>query len=584
MSGAYTAIIQTGDGWLRFSGPSEILRARTHDGVDHLMEQVESALSRGRFVAGYLAYEAAPGMDPALDTRHLEDLPVAAFGVFTHAEPIAELPPARGTYSVGEWHPSVGEDAYHAAVAKIRCYLEAGDTYQVNYTMRLRASFSGNAYALFRQLSSAQRGRYAAYLEFDGFAVCSASPELFFEVDGDRVISKPMKGTAARGASAVEDDANAKALHDSEKNRAENIMIVDMVRNDFGRVAVPGTVRVPRRYEVERYPTVLQMTSTVVARTESSLSGIMRAIFPCASITGAPKVRTMQIIRELEPDPRGIYTGAIGYAAPPEAVPGAPRRARFNVAIRTVVVDISRGEAEYGVGGGIVWDSSPAAEYEECLAKAAVLTAPFPDFNLLETLAWAPQTGFRLLARHMARLARSAGHFGYSLDLAEVERRLDEAVGRSVAPQRVRLLVDPDGRIGIETTTLGTGARAPLRVALCAESVQSRDPFMYHKTTHRDVYDRARASRPDCDDVILQNERGELTEATIANVVLGVGPRKVTPAADCGLLPGTFREELLEAGEIEEAVLRAEDLDAADSLWLINSVRGWMPAALADVE
>jgi para-aminobenzoate synthetase/4-amino-4-deoxychorismate lyase len=351
-------------------------------------------------------------------------------------------------------------------------------------------------------------------------------------------------------------------------------MIVDMMRNDLGRVAQVGSVAVPRLFEVERYPTLLQMTSTVTAQTRASVTEVLASLFPCASVTGAPKVRTMEIIRELEPQPRGVYTGAIGYIGP-------GRRARFNVAIRTVLVDRERRQATYGVGGGLVWDSDPGDEYEECLIKARVLTARRPPFQLLESLLWEPASGYFLLEAHLARLADTAVYFNTPLDRAAIEARLRELASTFREATRVRLLVKLDGAYAVEAAPLAREALPqPVRVGLAKAPVDSSTIWLYHKTTRRELYDAARASRPDCDEVILWNERGELTEGSRTNVVLDLGGQWVTPPVTSGLLAGAFRGWLLAAGQIRERVLTPADLRAARRIALINSVRKWQAAVL----
>lgn len=385
-----------------------------------------------------------------------------------------------------------------------------------------------------------------------------------------------MKGTRPRGRWTEEDDALAAELLTSPKERAENLMIVDLLRNDAGRVSEFGSVRVERLFEVERYETVHQMTSTIRSRTrpDATLTDVFSALFPCGSVTGAPKVRTSEIIAEIEDGPRGAYCGAIGFASPGEAV--------FSVAIRTLLIDHARGEAELGVGSGVTYDSDAGAEYRECLAKAAFAHRPPNDFRLLETLPWEPDDGFFLLDGHLRRLARSAAYFGFRCDIDDVERRLDAAAEQ--APRRshrVRLLLDRDGRIEVECAPL-VSSPEPVRVGIAREAVDAREPLLFHKTTRRDVYERAAASHPDCDDVLLVNARGEVTESTIANVVVEMEGGRWTPPLECGLLPGVFRDQLLRRGEVRERILRPEDLARADAVWLVNSVRRWRRAVVID--
>ncbi|GAB4435534.1 MAG: hypothetical protein Kow0031_17270 [Anaerolineae bacterium] len=363
-------LLQHGRQWLQFKNPVEVIAVDDVAAVRPALARVEDAVERrGLTAAGFLAYEAAPAFDPAFRVRPQSALPLLWFGLYRQPEPAPPPTPNGQNHTLGQFTPAISADAYHRAIAQIKQHIAAGETYQVNYTMRLRTSFSGQPWSLFARLAGAQRGQLAAFVDTGRFALCSASPELFFDRDGDWLTARPMKGTAPRGDTPAEDDRLANWLHNSTKNRAENVMIVDMIRNDLSRFAELGSVRVPRLFQIERYPTVLQMTSTITARSDRPLAEIMAALFPCASITGAPKVRTMEIIAALEPEPRGIYTGAIGFMAP-------GRQAQFNVAIRTVAIDRQSGLAEYGVGGGIVWDSDPEQEYEECQIKARVLSHP----------------------------------------------------------------------------------------------------------------------------------------------------------------------------------------------------------------
>lgn len=561
-------------GWLRFASPREILQARTPAEVPGLLVEIEQAAARGRCAAGYLAYEAAPAFDAAFATHPESPLPLAVFGIYDCAEKIPALPAPDASFAPLVWTPSEPEETYRAAIRRIRRYIETGDTYQVNYTFRLRAPFCGDVYALFRRLCRAEPAPYAALLDFGDHAVASGSPELFFELDGERLLTRPMKGTASRGLFPAADAARAEALRESAKDLAENAMIADMLRNDCGRVAIPGSVRVEAPFAVEGYPTLFQMTTTVAAKTRASVAEIFRALFPCASITGAPKVRTTQIIRELEAEPRGVYTGAVGYVLP-------GRRARFSVAIRTVHVDRRAKRAEYGVGGGIVWESNARDEYEECRLKATVLTEERPAFSLLETLLWRPGRGYFLLREHLRRLAASAQRLGVPLDAAAVGARLS-ALAAEFPPERrrVRLLVAETGEITTEAAPMDRQRGKVWRVAFAPEPVDRESLWLYHKTTNRSVYVAARAARNDCDDAILWNRNGEVTESTIANLVARLNGQLLTPPVESGLLPGVLRERLLRHGLVRERILLKEELLQAESIYLVNSVRGWIRASI----
>lgn len=558
--------------WLFFHRPLAVIAAQQAADVLPALREIETQVRQnGRYAAGFLSYEAAPAMDDALRVKTPgAGLPLLWFGIYTPPERLA-LPvfPGEAARFSGPWEPTTGEDAYHRAIHQIKEYIARGDTYQVNYTYRLRAEGSPPAWPLFVELAGAHNAPYAAFLETADWAICSISPELFFTLRGETVTTRPMKGTAPRGRWSEEDRQMAAWLQQSEKNRAENLMIVDMARNDLGRVARTGSVRVPALFQVEKYPTVWQMTSTVQAESSAGLVEIMQSLFPAASITGAPKNRTMQIIAELETTPRQVYTGAIGYFAP-------GRVAQFNVAIRTLWTDKQRRAAEYGVGGGIVWDSQAADEWAETQTKARVLTERPQPFELLETVRWTPAEGWFLLDRHLERLQSSADYFDFPLDLAALRRQLERAAAGFSEPQRVRLLLSCSGQCTLQAEPLPQTA-PPARVCLAAVPIHSGDRFLYHKTTRREIYRQALAGRPGCDEVLLWNERGELTEATIANLFVEIDGALFTPPVECGLLPGTYRSWLLAEGRAAERVLRPDDLRRCTRVYLANAVRGIWP-------
>jgi para-aminobenzoate synthetase/4-amino-4-deoxychorismate lyase len=564
--------------WLTFQNPVETVVATSPATVLPALERLETLVNtRHLHAAGFIGYEAAPAFDPSLKVRpDPSGFPLLWFGLYEAPEKQTALPaPAPHPSSAPtRWTPSISPDQYRDAMARLHTYLYSGDTYQVNYSFRLQAPFTDEPWAFFCNLVHAQKAHHAAFVENDRFALCSASPEQFFKLDGNHITARPMKGTARRGCTPEEDERCAEALLQSPKDRAENVMIVDMIRNDLGRIATPGSVQPSALFTLERYPTAWQMTSTVSAHTNASVRDILTALFPCASITGAPKSRTMAIIAELETTPRRIYTGAIGFIAP-------HRQARFNVAIRTVLIDKSAGTAEYGVGGGIVWDSTSQSEYEECRTKARILTDPRPEFHLLETLLWTPAEGFFLLDRHLQRLIGSAGYFDYRASDPAIGAALQSwADTRPDGPHRLRLLVARDGAVTLQAQPFQAQSDTPVKVALAPSPVDPSDPFLFHKTTHRQIYEQARSSCPDCEDVLLWNPGGELTESTIANLVLDLDGDLVTPPVACGLLPGTFRAALLAEGRIHEKVVRVADLQRCRHLWLINSVRKWRTAVL----
>lgn len=593
-------------GWMAFEEPVGVVVAGEVEAVGEVLDEVARRVEEGLWAVGFIAYEAAPGFDGALRTRQpaADGPPLAYFALHRGPRRRSELGGLRSSYELGEWQASVDRGTYRATVEEVRRRIALGDTYQVNFTYRLRASFAGDPQGLFGDLTRAQAGGLAAYVDTGDHAVCCASPELFFELRDGVVTTRPMKGTAPRGRFPAEDAAAAAALVTSEKERAENLMIVDMMRNDLGRIATPGSVEVPHLFTAERYPAMWQMTSTVTARTEASTAEVFAALFPCASITGAPKAATSAIIAELETAPRGVYTGAIGYLAP-------GRHARFAVAIRTAVVDRRQGRVEYGVGGGIVWDSEPEREAVETEIKARVLRQPpAVDFSLLETLLWTPQGGYFLEGEHLDRLRASASYFDFAVDLDAVRRALAAAVeerGRREEPgqrnpMRVRLLANRSGAIRAEATPLvagvGTAARGaatraeaegepPVVVAGAEAPVDDSDVFLFHKTTRRGVYEAAltaaRRRNPEAEEVLLWNRRGQLTEAATANLVVDLDGELVTPPVESGLLAGVFRRHLLEVGEVGERPVAVADLGRAAGLWLVNSVRRWRRARVLSV-
>ncbi len=568
MTGECFAVLQLYGAWYRLAGRGALLIAREPSEVVPVIAAAEAAAEGGGHVAGFVAYEAAAAFGLA-SHQPQAGLPLAAFMVGRELEPFDPSGLIAAAASAPElcWRPQVSEEEYAGAVRRVREHLAAGESYQVNLTFPLATPFRVDPFSLFARLARAQRADGAAYLDFGRFVVCSASPELFLEREGADVRMRPMKGTANRGRTPSEDRQRAAALRRSPKERAENLMIVDMVRNDLGRIARVGSVAVPELFQVERFPTVLQMTSGVTAETDVSLAGLFAATFPCASVTGAPKARTAQIIRELEAAPRGVYTGAVGYIGP-------GRQARFNVAIRTATVDRDRGTATYNVGSAIVWDSRAGREYAECLAKARVLERDVSPFSLIETLKWMPAEGFVLLNRHLDRLAGSARYFGFPFDRVAIRQALAAATGGDV-PMRVRLTLDEDGRVRTGVSLLPVAATAPVRAGLAATPIDASNAFLYHKTTRRAVYEAATASRPDCDEILLWNQDGYLTETAIANVAVCREGRWVTPPVSDGLLPGTMRADLLGRGVIEEGRIAAGSLSASSRIAAFNSVRGW---------
>ncbi|MEO8355497.1 MAG: aminodeoxychorismate synthase component I [Chloroflexota bacterium] len=552
--------------WLYFGHPLKIFNAEELDQVIPALQEIEERVEQDNlYAAGFLSYEAAPAFDSALPSKPTDGFPYLWFGLYPPPQTV-KLPEPQSPRPTLTWQPTVDRETYHSSIEQIKDHIAEGRTYQVNYTMRLQTDFIGSPWDFFLHLAQSQNN-HAAYLDTGRHAICSASPELFFQLDGDTVTCRPMKGTVKRGRTTSEDHAQSQWLKASQKNRAENIMIVDMVRNDLGRLAKSGSVHVPELFNTERYPTLWQMTSTVTAQTNKPLTEIFRALFPSASITGAPKVSTMKIINQLESTPRRIYTGSIGYISP-------KRKAKFNVAIRTVLVDCKNQKAEYGVGGGIVWDSTSPDEYAEALLKARILTKPQPEFSLLETMLWSPHEGFFLRDKHIERLLDSADYFDFPVSPKNIDEYFHQIASQLNTPQRVRLLLDRDGNITSKLTAHQPTEKV-IQACLAAEPINSTDVFLFHKTTQRAVYEKALAGHPDCDDVLLYNKHNELTEFTIGNLIVELDGELVTPPVECGLLPGTFRAHVLETGQVVERAVPVQHLQDCTRIFRVNSIRKW---------
>lgn len=562
--------------WQEWRHPADILSARRMDDVMPVLRAAEDAGRRGAMVIGFVSYEAGPACDPHLIAHNPEQgIPLVWFAVFE--QPAACLHPAVvGGSGRTAWKPAITRAAYHRHVAAIKEHIARGDTYQVNFTFPLHSTAPIDMERLFYELAAAQPTPYAMLIETPVFSIASASPELFFAREQDRLVCEPMKGTCARGPRPELDAAMGRRLQASEKNRAENLMVVDMVRNDLGRIAAGGSVTVDTLFEVKAWPTLWQMTSRISAQSNAPLDEVFRALFPSASITGAPKIQTTSIIAAHEQQARGVYTGAIGWCGP-------GGRSQFAVAIRTAVQVKDTGRTAYHVGSGIVWDSQAADEYRECLLKARILQRPLPNFRLLETLRWDRNTGYVLLYGHLARLAASARHWGWVVDPSAADSCLQDASRKFLSDhERVRLLVDRQGRFRVEHQSLpGPGhynepAEAPtMTVRVDTRRLTGDDPFIYHKTTRRQVYRAALRRHPDVEDVLLVNRRGECMEFTNGNLVIRMGDAWLTPPVTSGLLPGVFRQHLLEQGRIREAIVDISQLDKADAVYFINSVRGW---------
>jgi para-aminobenzoate synthetase/4-amino-4-deoxychorismate lyase len=574
-----------------FLAPARVLEAHVPDDVTGLFAQIEDAVDSGFVAAGFLSYECGQAFEPSAGLQAGgSGTPLAWFGIYERAYLFDHL---AGTFVGGEppgladvcsvansrddmrveIGASLSAREFAERIEAIHEWIRAGDVYQLNFTFPLHMRATGSAAALYADLRARQPVEFGALLHWQpGRHILSFSPELFFrmEEDGERrqIVTRPMKGTAACGRTNAEDAEIADRLRNDPKNRSENVMIVDLLRNDLGRLCDFGSVRVEELFATERYPTLWQMTSTVAGelRADVGYHDIFRALFPCGSVTGAPKVRAMQLLAQMEGAPRGVYAGAIGFFSRKQTV--------FNVAIRTLEVDGEK--ARMGVGSGIVIDSVAADEYRECQLKAEFLTKREEPFSLIETLRW--DGGFPLLEMHLDRLMDSAGYFGFDCEREEVKAALIEAASRfeDHAVRRVRLLLDAKGCVRIEATALGAQEESGV-VCMAAQRTDARDRFLFHKTTRRAVYDEAWnvAREAGFADVLFLNQDGQVTEGAISNLFVEKDGQWFTPPIECGVLAGVYRRYLLETRpKIEERVLYPDDLKTASGIYLTNAVRG----------
>lgn len=562
------------DGHARlYTNPVEIVVAHRPAEIAPALNRLRLAAAAGLDAAGWLAYEAGAALEPAAPARDLQG-PLLWFGLFRgHQRLSADAVPALLPEPAGAWAaapvPGIQRSAYDAALARVLHYIEAGDIYQANLTFRAEVPVAGHPAALYALLRARAAAGHGALVATGTQWLLSLSPELFFTLETGTLTARPMKGTTRRDPDPAIDAALAHGLAADPKQRAENLMIVDLMRNDLGRVAKPGSVAVPQLFHVETYPTVHQMTSTVTARLADGLGAVdaLAALFPCGSVTGAPKIRAMQVIAEVEPDARGVYTGSIGRI-------DADGGAEFNVAIRTLAIDAT-GRATLGLGSGVVADSDTASEWAECLAKGAFVTAGEPGFDLIETMRFDPEDGILLLERHLERIRASAETFGFPFDRHVVRNELQAATFRLRAAAKVRLLLGPSGAVSIGISPLPITPAGPIKVRIVPHSVPAQDFRLAHKTTRRAVYDAPRRAAGTWE-VVFTDAEGYCTEGSFTSLFVERDGMLVTPPLSRGLLPGALRAELLGNGRAVEGDLRPEDL--ANGFLLGNALRGLVAA------
>lgn len=555
---------------LVFIQPVEIISTRNISEVENCIEQIQQAVNDGFYVAGYLSYEVVYSLTSLKEKSPPITMPLIWFGVFKEPSTLPQM--TSKPYTLGEWHLQQTKDDYWEAFHRIKEAIRNDVTNQVNYTVQFQADFHGNSgYSLYKELKKNQRANYSAYLDIGEYEILSASPELFFHVHNNQITTKPMKGTIHRGKTYEEDLVQYRWLKRSEKNRQENDLITSLMVDELKNVAKESSIHVSNQYEIEKYPTVFQMTSTITGEIlpGKSIVDIMKTLFPCGSITGVPKQKTIELISNIEKQPREIYCGAIGYITPNQ-------EAIFNVPIRTVCIDKSAKKAAYGAGGAITLYSTPDEEYTEIFTKTKILHVKQESFQLLETFGL-KNGRYIAFSEHLQRLQKSASYFDFTINLEKIKCKLINMMQKLQKGQwRVRLLVNESGQCDIEIHPLTKPDI--LEVSLAESPIDKQNIFLYHKTTNRKMYEIHK--KEGVFDTLLWNTDREITEFTIGNIVIELDGELVTPPIECGLLPGTFRKKLLTEKKVKEAKISIEDLNKCTNIWLINSVREWVPVQL----
>lgn len=557
-----------------FENPVSVISCFRVKEVRDCICKMDLMLSRGYYLAGFFSYEAGFAFEEILFSDKKFDFPLIWFGVFKKPEHVNPLAGGLNKNKITRFRPSISKEKYLKSIGTIKKYISSGETYQVNFTYKYKFDFSGNPYSFYGNLKTKQAVPYSAFIDAGEFNVISLSPEMFFEKTGTDIIVEPMKGTINRGINSEEDEYMLRLLKNDGKNKSENIMIVDLLRNDIGRIAKKSSVRVVNLFDIKKYETLFQMTSRIRAKIDKSINlyDLFSSVFPSGSVTGAPKLRTMEIIRELENENRKIYTGAIGYITPKKDM-------LFNVAIRTILLCGSKGEM--GIGSGIIADSIAGQEYNECKLKAEFLTRNTPDFDLIETLLW-KNGRFVLLKEHILRLKDSSNYFGFMFDKKGIFKKLDDlAAGFDKDRQyKVRVLLSKSGCIkaSYSEIVLNPNCKGDEKIVVISKNhTNSHDPFLYHKTTNRRMYDNEyrHYGKRGYFDVIFLNEKNEVTEGAVTNIFIKKKNRMYTPPVRCGLLNGVFRKNFINKNDkVSEKIIHPKDLLDADEIFVCNSVKG----------
>jgi para-aminobenzoate synthetase / 4-amino-4-deoxychorismate lyase len=572
-----------------FINPVKIITLDNPDFMPDFFNELNE-LNKNYFMAGFFSYEMGYILEDAFKRRIQRSFPLAFFcayenpSIFDHNQRKFisgnfQMPKKFEEYSISNLEFSITEEQYNNNIQTIRDYIRKGDIYQANYTIKYKFDFSGSPYSLYNDLKQKQYAAYNVFAKFDDTYILSLSPELFFRKKDDRVFVKPMKGTWHRGKNLFEDKSNIEIFANDEKNKSENIMIVDLLRNDLGKISKGGSVKAVKLYEIEKYNTLFQMTSTVESVLENNLSifDLIKGIFPSGSITGAPKIRSMEIIRELEKEDRKLYTGSLGFFEP-------NGNSVFNVAIRTILLKGSKGEM--GVGGGIVYDSTPEDEFRECKLKADFLVKKaISEFSIIETILY--DRKYEHLDLHIKRMQESSEYFDYIFNKDILMQYLD-ALQNSMpyGTYKVRVLLDRFGNYSVTKTKFEDPVNQDtierLKVTISERRTNSSDVFLFHKTTVRDVYEKELTSARERGffDVIFMNENNEITECAITNIYVKIQGELVTPPLECGLLNGTMRQALLGNGRVTEKKLTLQDIEKAEAVYVSNAIIGLREAVL----
>jgi para-aminobenzoate synthetase / 4-amino-4-deoxychorismate lyase len=571
-----------------FKNPLKIISCYNLYDVKPALKRLDKILCKGFFAAGFISYEAGFAFEAVLENRKHYDFPLLWFGIFEnptifdHRRMEFEKNNMSDNYSIYSIKQDILKKDYIDSIEKIKSHIEKGHTYQVNRTFKLNFSFRGNPENIFLALRQSQKVSYSAFIRFAPYHILSFSPELFFRKEKANLQTKPMKGTMERGRFFQEDIKNAATLYNCQKNRSENIMILDLLRNDLGKIAQTGSVATKKIFEVEKYKSLFQMTSTAEAITNrsASLYGLLKAMFPSGSVTGAPKIRTMQIINDIEKLPRKIYTGSIGFITP-------NKDCVFNVAIRTLLLDSNTKKGEMGIGSGIVYDSNPKKEYQECMLKSKFLTDKYENFKLIETILWKPVQGYELINLHMQRLSESAAYFNYKYDADFIIESLKNATKNFNKEKRyrVRILLNEDGSLDIKHSMIYQ-ASAGRVIAISSAKTNSADKWLYHKTTNRHLYNSEyyRYKKLGFFDVLFKNEKGQITEGAISNIFIKKDNAYYTPPIECGVLNGVYRRYLIQHKRLNvvEKVLYKQDLINADGIIMTNAIRGMIEVKVCE--